>query len=389
MNTEIKLSQEFDKKDPLRKFKKEFITNNNEIYLDGNSLGKLPKKSINKVKKVLEKQWGVNLIRSWNDYWLNMVYKTSSKLEKLFNASNNEIIIGESTSVYLYQILSSLLNSKKYNPHFISDNLNFPSDLYIINGICDSINSSSKTIINYKSEIEANIQLLKQTIKDKPGIVTLSLVTFKSSWIYPMKELNEWALKYNSIIVWDLSHAAGAVHIDFKKSKTLTAVGCTYKFLNGGPGSPAYLYIKEGLIKNIKNPISGWFGHSNPFSFLNKFNQAKGIKKFSNGTPSILSITPIETGIDLILKANTKIIEAKSKKQSEFLKSLIHKFLIPLDFKIESPINPLNRGSHISISHPESWRICKSLQNGPLKIILDYRRIFFQMKTKWIINISM
>ena len=373
MNKEIKLSQKLDKNDPLKDFKKEFTNNNNEIYLNGNSLGKLPKLSKIKVKHVLENEWGNNLIRSWNDYWLETVDRISSKLERLFNTYNDEIIIGESTSVYLYQILIALLNSNRYNNHFISDNLNFPSDLYILSGICETKKESTSTIINYHSDIEANIDLLKTTIQNNPGIICLSLVTYKSSWIYPMKELNEWALKHNSIIVWDLSHAAGAVHIDLKKTKTLAAVGCTYKFLNGGPGSPAYLYVKKNLLKTIKNPISGWFGHSNPFSFSNKFNQAKGIKKFSNGTPSIISIIPIEIGIDLILKANIKVIEAKSKKQSEFLKSLIQKFLIPLDFKIESPINPSNRGSHISISHPESWKICKSLQNGPLKIITDYR----------------
>jgi len=373
MNKEIKLSQKLDKNDPLKDFKKEFTNNNNEIYLNGNSLGKLPKLSKIKVKHVLENEWGNNLIRSWNDYWLETVDRISSKLERLFNTYNDEIIIGESTSVYLYQILIALLNSNRYNNHFISDNLNFPSDLYILSGICETKRESTSTIINYHSDIEANIDLLKTTIQNNPGIICLSLVTYKSSWIYPMKELNEWALKHNSIIVWDLSHAAGAVHIDLKKTKTLAAVGCTYKFLNGGPGSPAYLYVKKNLLKTIKNPISGWFGHSNPFSFSNKFNQAKGIKKFSNGTPSIISIIPIEIGIDLILKANIKVIEAKSKKQSEFLKSLIQKFLIPLDFKIESPINPSNRGSHISISHPESWKICKSLQNGPLKIITDYR----------------
>jgi len=373
MNKEIKLSQKLDKNDPLKDFKKEFINNKNEIYLDGNSLGKLPKLSKNKVKHVLEHEWGNNLINSWNNHWLATIDRISFKLERLFNTSNDEIIIGESTSVYLYQILMALSNSNRYNHHFISDNLNFPSDLYILSGICETKRESTSTIINYYSDIEANVDLLKTTIQNNPGIICLSLVTYKSSWIYPMKELNEWALKHNSIIVWDLSHAAGVVHIDLKKTKTLAAVGCTYKFLNGGPGSPAYLYVEKNILKRIKNPISGWFGHSNPFSFSNKFNQAKGIKKFSNGTPSILSITPIEIGIDLILKANTKVIEAKSKKQSEFLKCLIQKFLIPLDFKIESPANPLNRGSHISISHPESWRICKSLQNGPLKIIPDYR----------------
>ncbi|MFQ3351420.1 MAG: kynureninase [Candidatus Marivariicella framensis] len=373
MNTEIKLSQKLDQNDQLKDFKKEFINNNNEIYLDGNSLGKLPILSKIKIKNVVENEWGNSLIRGWNDSWLEMVDRVSCKLEKLFNASKNEIIIGESTSVYLYQVLSSLLNSNKYKHHFISDNLNFPSDLYIINGICKEKKGPTSVIVDYESDIEANLEMLKNSIKNKPGIICLSLVSYKSSWIYPMKELNNWALSHNSIIVWDLSHAAGVVHIDLKKTNTHVAVGCTYKFLNGGPGSPAYLYIKTDLLKSLQNPINGWFGHSNPFSFSEDFDQDKGIKRFSNGTPSILSITPIEIGVDLVLKAGIKSIEAKSKKQSEYLKNLIIKFLIPLGFKLESPVNCLNRGSHISISHSESWRICKSLQTGTIKIIPDYR----------------
>ena len=373
MISEIKISQTLDKKDPLRSFKKEFINTENEIYLDGNSLGKLPKQSKMILQNVVENEWGNNLIQSWNDYWLETVDRISFKLEKLFKSSKNEIIIGESTSVYLYQILSSLINSNKYNTHFISDNLNFPSDLYVIDGICKTKEGCTSTIVDYDSDIEANIDLLKKSIKEKPGIVCLSLVSYKSSWLYPMKDLNKWAYENNSIIVWDLSHAAGAVNIDFKETNTLVAVGCTYKFLNGGPGSPAYLYVKTNLLNSINNPINGWFGHSNPFSFSKDFDQDKGIKKFSNGTPNILSIVPIETGVDIILRAKIANIEFKSKKQSEYLKELIFKFLIPLGFKFESPINSLNRGSHISISHTESWRICKSLQSGSIKIIPDYR----------------
>ena len=373
MNKEIILSQKLDQNDILKDFKKEFVNNDNEIYLDGNSLGKLPVISKTKLENVIKNEWGSNLIASWNDYWLEMVDRISSKLARLFNASDNEIIIGESTSVYLFQILTSLLKSNKYQHHFISDNLNFPSDLYVISGICNSNPDSNLTIINYKSDIEAEVNLLKKTIKDNPGIICLSLVSYKSSWLYPIRELNEWAIKNKSIIVWDLSHAAGVVNIDFKKTKTLIALGCTYKFLNGGPGSPGYLYVNNLLIKSIRNPINGWFGHSNPFSFSKHFDQDTGIKKFSNGTPSILSIVPIETGIDIILKAGIESIESKSKSQTEYLKNLIIKFLIPLGFNLESPRDSSNRGSHISISHSESWRICKSLQEGPLKIIPDYR----------------
>ncbi|MBN08954.1 MAG: kynureninase [Flavobacteriaceae bacterium] len=373
MRNELALAKELDFKDPLKNFRRKFVNNINEIYLDGNSLGKLPKSSVQNINKAVNFHWGKNLIRSWNDHWLNLIERVSSKLEILFNANKNEITIGESTSVFLHQILTALINSNKYQKHLISDNLNFPSDIYIMNRISEINKSVRLTIIKYNSDIEADLKKLKNKIKSNPGIICLSLVTYKSSWIYPMKEINDWALMHKSIIVWDLSHASGVIDLNFKNSQTLIAVGCTYKYLNGGPGSPAFLYIQRNILKSLHNPISGWFGHSNPFLFSEKFKPSIGIKKFLNGTPSIISVVAMEAGIDITIEAGTKFIENKSKQQSEMLKKLIIKHLIPYGFKLESPIEVKNRGSHISISHSESWRICKALQKEKPLIITDYR----------------
>ena len=369
----LKQAIELDRKDSLKKYKSHFLNSKKEIYLNGNSLGKLPIKSIEKIRKTIDYEWGDRLVRSWDEKWLDLSRNLEKKLAKILGAKKREVKIGDSTSINLYQIVFSLLKSNLYKKSLISDSFNFPSDNYIIEGISSNFNIKNPTIINYSQDISAEINLIEKAIKKSPGILCLSLVSYKSGWMYPLKKLNDYAKKNNSIIIWDLSHAAGVVHIDFKKTKTLVAVGCTYKYLNGGPGSPAFLYVKKELLKSIRNPIRGWFGHSNPFSFSKKFIQNPGIMKFTNGTPNILSIAPIESGIDIILKAGTKSIQEKSRKQSDYLKNLILKYLIPLGYKIESPLLSNNRGSHISISHKESWRICRSLKEGPLKVIPDYR----------------
>tara|TARA_B100000780_G_scaffold121179_1_gene84859 strand:- start:52 stop:765 length:714 start_codon:yes stop_codon:yes gene_type:complete len=191
-----------------------------------------------------------------------------------------------------------------------------------------------------------------------------------------MLELNEFAEKNKSIIVWDCSHAIGVVDIDVKKTKTKIALGCTYKFLNGGPGSPSFIYINNKIIGDISNPIQGWFGHEKPFDFSENYKPYNGIKKFEAGTPSVISLSAIEKGIDITLEAGIKNIRSKSKNLGDFLINLIKTELEILNFEITSPLVSENRGSHISIKHKEAWRICKLLIKGKINrksIIPDFR----------------
>ena len=372
----IKKIIELDISDQLKDFKSDFVHTKNEIYLNGNSLGKLPKKSIIKIKDSAENEWGKRLVRSWNEKWLDLSVRLEKKLGLLLGIKNTEIKIGDSTSIRLYQITHALLSSNLFRKNLLTDSLNFPSDNYILEGLASQFNISKTVIVQYSQNIFSDIVLLKKTIKTNPGIICLSLVSYKSSWMYPMKELNDFAKNNNSIIVWDLSHAVGVVDINLKKTNTLIAIGCTYKFLNGGPGSPGFLYIHSSLQPKLNNPIQGWFGHKVPFLFSDLYHPANNIKKFGIGTPGILSMVGMEIGLDLALKATTKLIRKKSVSQSELLLSLIRKKILSLDFKIESPLKSSERGSHITISHPESLKICKALQNGSNKfpkIITDFR----------------
>ena len=372
----LEASKLLDKEDPLNQFRNHFFHQKNEIYLDGNSLGKMPKNVNSQIEKTLNNEWGKQLIRSWNKNWLALPERISNKYGKLLNSSTGEIIFGESTTVRLYQILFGLIKSGNYPNHLITDDLNFPTDLYVIQGLSKQFSNITITTINYGQEIQADIGRLKEVIQKTPGIVCLSLVTYKSAFYYPMKALNQFAAQHGSIIIWDLSHAVGAVPIDFKKSNTRVALGCTYKYMNGGPGSPAFLYVEKNLHVLLENPIQGWFGHQSPFNFNPEYKAADGLRRFNNGTPPVLSMQAVEAGVDLMLDAGIKNIRNKSVKQSEILIGAINDKLTSFGFSLQSPENKNQRGSHIAISHPHAWQICQVLISGGVKtpkIIPDFR----------------
>ncbi len=376
MMIDLAKAKDLDIEDSLGQFRDRFVNDSMEIYMDGNSLGKLPKKTKKCLNEAIENQWGKRLIRSWNEVWLDLPLRLAEKFGKLLNVSKEEIIIGESTSVRLYQITHALLSSSLYKKQLISDNLNFPTDLYILDGLTKSFSLEKIKIINYNQEITADLELLKNEIKATPGIYCLSLVTYKSAFLYPMKEINLWAKKYKSIIVWDLSHAVGAIEINLKETGSKIAIGCSYKYMNGGPGAPAFLFIEKKLQENLSNPIQGWFGHQNPFLFERQYIPKDGINRFAPGTPPILSLQAMEIGIDITLEANIKKIYKKSVAQSEFFISGVKEKLIPLGFKLESPEHFTNRGSHITLSHSASWQICQALikvSSKSLKVIPDFR----------------
>lgn len=369
-------AQECDRKDPLAHFKAAFFHPENEIYLDGNSLGKLPLKAKENVATLMQEQWGENLIRSWNDHWLDLPKRLSTKLAQLLNANAKEVLVGESTSVNLYKVAHALIQSGHYPKQLLTDSLNFPTDNYILEGISRENTMVKPICIQYSTELKADLNLLKDQIAKDPGIICLSLVSYKSAYYYPMKALNLHAKENNSIIIWDLSHAVGAVAIDLKETQTLAAIGCTYKYLNGGPGSPAFLYLDETLIPHLSSPIQGWFGHAKPFDFSQDYLPAKGIEKFDAGTPTVLSLAAMEAGIDITLDAGIKNIRTKSIALSNFFLDTFFTALAPLGYVLESPENEVERGAHITLSHPASWRICQCLLNGKEKrpkIIPDFR----------------
>jgi len=368
----------FDKTDTLNNFKEKFVTDDSLIYLDGNSLGKLPLKTIETTTDIIQNQWGNRLIRSWNEHWISLSKEIGEKIAKIVGAQPDEIFVGDTTSINLYKLLFAALTLQKDKTEIITDDLNFPTDLYIIQGLIkQQFKNHNLKILESENEISMNPTLVREAINKNTSLITLSLVSYKSSFLYDMKTVNNLAHKNGSLVIWDLSHAAGATTIYLNETNADMAVGCTYKYLNGGPGAPAFLYVRKDLQSKLTNPIWSWFAHKKPFDFDPNFIENSGIQKFAISTPSILSLGAIQPGLDIILEAGIENIQAKSKKQSEFLIELIQHFLIPLKFKIASPFDQTKRGSHISIIHEESYRINRAMISPVNKnsktIIPDFR----------------
>lgn len=378
LNISREYAQNLDSSDPLRTFRSRFyIPDKNTIYLDGNSLGRLPNKTKFLLDNVVEKQWGTALIESWNKNWYNKSEELGNKIAQIIGASKGEVIVTDSTSVNLYKLAKAAVKFQKDRTQVVSDVLNFPTDLYILQGIINDFGEEHELILaQAKDDVFVDLVDLKKKITEKTALVVLSMVAFKSSFLYDANEVTKWAHEKGAFVLWDLSHAAGAVPIDINKINADFAVGCTYKYLNGGPGSPAFLYVKKELQEKLKNPIQGWFGDEKPFEFDLNYKPAKGIKKFLTGTPPVINQMAIEPGLDITLEAGIENIYKKSVLQTEYFIQLTSALLFQYGFKIGSPLDSNQRGSHISLNHPEAFRICRALiepRSGKLKIIPDFR----------------
>ena len=367
-----------DNQDGFAGYRSRFIYGDEKlIYLDGNSLGRLPVESKAILDRSVSYEWGERLIRSWNEDWFTKNIKLGDKIARIAGASEGEVVITDTTSVNLYKLAYAALRFQKGRTQIVTDELNFPSDLYILQGLVQDFGEVYElVIVSSRDGMTIDTGDLKAVIDDNTALVSLSHVAFKSAFRYSMKEITALAHDKGAMILWDLSHSIGAVPGELNESDADLAVGCTYKYLNGGPGSPAFLYVRKDLQEKLSSPIWGWFGEKNPFDFELKYRPGEGIKRFLAGTPPILALKTIEPTVDMLNEAGKDMIRKKSVSQSEYLLRLADKFLYPLGFQPGSPLDPEKRGSHVSLRHPEAYRICKALidpEVGENVVIPDFR----------------
>lgn len=368
---------DLDRNDILAGFSLSFVNDENLIYLDGNSLGKLPQNTIEQTSKLIEEQWGNRLIRSWNESWMNLPHKIAGKIARIVGAREDEIFVGDSTTINLYKLVFASLQSMPDRKKIVSDSLNFPADLYVIQGLIkQKFQNHSLQLAESKDGISIDEGTLEDVLDKQTALITLSYVAYKSSFMYDMQRVNELAHQNGSLLIWDLSHAAGAVPVSLNDTKADMAVGCTYKYLNGGPGAPAFLYVRKDLQEKLINPIWSWFSHENQFGFDLEYNASESVQKFATGTPSIISLAATEPGLDIILEAGIDNLREKSVRQSRFLLKMIEEQLVPLGFDIASPLDEKIRGSHISIQHSEGYKINRAMiepEYDAVPIIPDFR----------------
>jgi kynureninase len=361
-----------DAADPLARFRDRFVFSDPTlVYLDGNSLGRLPVATVAHAEDLVSRAWGDRLIRSWNDDWWEAPLRIGDAIAPLIGADAGEVAIADSTSVNLFKLVVAALRARPGRTRILTDDLNFPSDLYVLSAAADLLGASVE-VVPSPDGIHGPVAALIDRLDGDVALLSLSHVVFKSGYLYDMETLTAAAHAAGVLVLWDLSHAAGAVPIDLNGARADLAVGCTYKYLNGGPGAPAFLYVRSDLQAGLDSPISGWWGHTRPFDFELSYTPDTGIRRFLTGTAPVVSMALIEPGIDVLSDAGIAALRTKSVAQTTYLIARWEADLAPLGFTLNSPRDAQMRGSHVSLGHPDGLGIDLALINDH-GVLPDFR----------------
>jgi kynureninase len=371
----LEFARQLDQQDPLTSYREQFVSNDpNLIYLDGNSLGRLPKSVIPRMQKVVEEEWGTDLIRGWNKGWWDSPSRIGDKIGSLLGAATGQVIVGDQTSINLFKLATAALTLQPQKKRIITDTFNFPSDLYVLQGIVKLLGNRHEIISigAIDNDITPDLAALEDAINEDTALLTLSHVTFKSGYLYNMAHITEYAHRKGALVLWDLSHSVGAVPIELDQCNVDFAIGCTYKYLNGGPGAPAFLYVNRKIQNDATSPIWGWWGQKDPFTFDLEYQPALGIQRFLAGTAPMLSTLAMEEALTPLLEVGIDALRTKSILMTDYASYLTDELLAPLGFSLGSPRDSAKRGSHISIRHEEGYRINRAMIEE-VNVIPDFR----------------
>jgi kynureninase len=342
---------DLDVADPLAKFRERFHLPTGVIYLDGNSLGPLPRDTPARIAAVVEQEWGRDLITSWNRHdWINMPRRIGDKIGRLIGAASGEVIVTDSTSVDLFKVLSVALRARPDRRVVLSEADNFPTDLYIVQGLAELLDKSHELRLVKAGE-------LSRSIDSSVAAVLLTQVNYRTGAMHDMRALTKQTQEHGALAVWDLAHSAGAFRVDLTEANADFAVGCGYKYLNGGPGAPAFLYAAMRHQAGFGQPIAGWMGHAAPFAFNATYQPAPGIERYLSGTPPILSLAALEAGIDLMLDADIGLLRDKSQKLIDLFIQLVADTGVDLVTSRDAAA----RGSQVSFRHEHGYAIVQAL----------------------------
>jgi len=364
-----------DAADPLSAIRDRFVVADPDlIYLDGNSLGRLPAATATRLEEVVKDEWGGRLVRGWNEGWFEAPNRVGGKIARLIGAAADEVILADSTSVNLFKLSLAALLARPDRRTLVTDDLNFPSDLYVLHSAARLAGREVRVrVVPASDGIHGPVEELVAAIDEDTALVALSHTVFKSGYTYDMADLTAAAHRAGALALWDLSHSAGSVVVDLNGASADLAVGCTYKYLNGGPGGPAFLYVRGDLQDALANPINGWIGRRDPFDFALDYAPAAGIQRFLTGTPPVLSLAAVEPGVDLLLEVGMERLRERSVRLSEYFVALWEARLAPLGFRLNTPRQSARRGSHVSLGHDEGLRINLALIHE-MKVLPDFRR---------------
>ncbi len=338
-----------DAADPLAAYREQFALPDGVIYLDGNSLGALPRATPAALADVATRQWGDRLIRSWNEGWIDAPQRIGGKIAPLIGAAADEVIIGDTTSTHLFKALVAALRANPDRHTVLSEAGNFPTDLHIAEGAVACVPGARLKVVARADLAEA--------LDDDTAVLLLTHVHYKTGERFDMAAWTARAQAAGALMLWDLSHSVGAVPIDLSGAGADLAVGCTYKYLNGGPGAPAFLYVARRWQEALASPLSGWMGHAAPFAFEDAYRPAPGMKRWLAGTPAMLSTAALEAALDLWADIDQHAVATKSAQLFDILAAAGD----ALGLECVSPRDPAKRGSHISFRHPDAYALTQAM----------------------------
>ncbi len=344
-----------DAADPLAGLREEFALPPGVIYLDGNSLGALPKATPARLAAVIEQEWGEDLVTSWNKHgWIELPKRVGDKIARLIGAGDGEVVVADSTSVNLFKVLAAALRLNPGRGVILSERENFPTDLYIAQGLIGLLGERHRLRL-------VDGDAIADAIDAETAVVMLTHVNYRSGAMHDLAAITEAAQAQGALMLWDLAHSAGAVPVDLTAANADFAVGCGYKYLNGGPGAPAFVWVAPRHQERFMQPLSGWLGHAEPFAFLPDYRPAPGIGRYVAGTPPVLSLAALEIGVDMLLTAQPAALREKSLGLTETFIAAVEQEAAGLGLALLSPRECLRRGSQVSFRHAQGWPVMQAL----------------------------
>ena len=375
--TDRQFALDLDSRDPLARFRSQFVVSDPNIcYLDGNSLGRLPLSTIAAVDSFMKDEWGPEVVTGWG-HWVDEAQPTGDLIGRAtLGAAAGQVLACDTTSVNFYQLALAAISARPGRKTIITDAANFPTDRYILEGLAKQ-HGLNLVIIDNESPGSAENEritpeILAPYLNDDVALVTLEVIQYRSGARNDIKSLTDLTRKHGALMLWDASHAVGAIEMDFDKNGVDIAVGCTYKYGNSGPGSPAWLYVNKKVQAQLQVPIQGWFSQGDQFAMGPNFEKAEGIRGFQIASPSLIGLRCIKSAFGMIEEAGIGAISEKAAIGTEMMIQLYDAWLADLGFTLLTSRNPQERGGHISLGHPDAARICVALREFA-DVIPDYR----------------
>jgi len=364
-------AQTLDAADQLASFRDRLVRQDRElIYLDGNSLGPLPVRTQARIAEVVDQDWGVGLVRSW-DKWIELPRQAGDMVgEHLVGAAPGQVTVCDSVTVNVYKLAWAALDARPGRDVIITDDDNFPTDRYVLQGIAAQRGCELR-VIHTDMDDGISAEALAEALDDRVALVELSHVAYRSGALADMNRLTDLVHRAGALVLWDLCHSVGAVPVELDASGADLAVGCTYKYVNAGPGAPGFLYVREDLQSLLRQPIWGWFSQHDQFAMGPRYDPAPGIDSFLTGTPNIIGTIAVEEGARLLGEAGLSSLRAKSLELTSYLIALADEWLVPLGFTVASPRDPARRGAHVTLRHGDAWPISQALISAD--VVGDYR----------------